>query len=364
MIGQLLEREFQIEFPGAVGFSVKGADVAAYWRAGDLRLQRPCVVVARAGTALHQDYMDEAAKCPKIHLIESELEGNLSSTKLRAALFQDDEAGVRAMCPAPAAEYFLAYAKCGQLFTQALARRQVEVQHGPARHARFVVGIAGASCAGKSTLSEALRCELGGMEAVDEEDVCGVVRQGRHRRYATRAEETWVQKGNDWLRNWESPEYTDWDALVDHIVSAAKKHQVVLVKGNCILHDARVRKLLDAVIWLEVDEITCRKRRESCPRGWTKDSYVTECIWPAHCRYRDFVFGPSQMPQPSGILPPERLLLPERFLVLRAAGRPQDATREALVGAALRWLRKRREGRRDVATSGAPRAAAAGSPRI
>jgi hypothetical protein len=35
MIEKLLECEFHSEFPGAIGFSVKGADVASYWRAGD-----------------------------------------------------------------------------------------------------------------------------------------------------------------------------------------------------------------------------------------------------------------------------------------------------------------------------------------
>merc|ERR1711974_218955 len=66
---------------------------------------------------------------------------------------------------------------------------------------------------------------------------------------------------------------------------------VVIVEGYCLLHDARVCDLLQGLIWVDIDEKTCKQRRTSYPRGWDHTAYFDECIWPAHSRYQELVFG-------------------------------------------------------------------------
>merc|ERR1712061_563601 len=67
--------------------------------------------------------------------------------------------------------------------------------------------------------------------------------------------------------------------------------RVVLVEGYCILHDEFVSGILDRVVWVELDESTCCKRREHWPDGWlSKEEYFDSCVWPAHRRYESDVF--------------------------------------------------------------------------
>lgn len=114
MMKQLLDAEFSAEFPGVVGFEVKGADVVARYGTYDYDMWYPCVIVGRAGdTDIVRDGLARAGFCndtaQSLFFIEAELAGVLSSTKLREALARDMEDEVYKMCPKTVAEYLYAH---------------------------------------------------------------------------------------------------------------------------------------------------------------------------------------------------------------------------------------------------------------
>jgi len=158
----------------------------------------------------------------------------------------------------------------------------------PPCQSSFIVGITGASRAGKSLLSKNLARALA-------TDLCQIVAQDDFRRTGKRAaEDSWVQKDATWLRNWETPNHTDWTAFEEAVRHAASSSNIVLVEGFCLLHSDAVRALLQSLIWIEIDEATLRHRRRSCPKEWDATSYFDECIWPAYLQYRAMVFGDSE----------------------------------------------------------------------
>ena len=64
---------------------------------------------------------------------------------------------------------------------------------------------------------------------------------------------------------------------------------VVLLEGFCLLSNALVRESVDIVIWIDVDQETCRQRRKVSrfpkPSGWDFAEYFDSMVWPAHTAY-------------------------------------------------------------------------------
>ncbi|CAE8728499.1 unnamed protein product, partial [Polarella glacialis] len=61
--------------------------------------------------------------------------------------------------------------------------------------------------------------------------------------------------------------------------------------GNCLFSSTSLYKLLDRLIWLEVDEDTCWERYSSFPHGWWKNNYFTECLWAGYERHISEALG-------------------------------------------------------------------------
>lgn len=106
---RLLDWELQQQYPGIVGFRVKGADVVVRFGGFYYEAQSPTVLVCRAGSTaeLLAGLEKEVGKLPASCLIVEELEGTFSSTKLREALLAEDEDSVRLMCGPRVASYLL-----------------------------------------------------------------------------------------------------------------------------------------------------------------------------------------------------------------------------------------------------------------
>ena len=114
MVRRLLKPEFQREHPQVVGFDVMGADVVAKYCCYKHALWYPCVIVGRAGSTdevlrgLEEAGGRAEAEGRTLFLLEEELPGALSSTRLREALCDGDASSVSDLCSTGAAEYLLA----------------------------------------------------------------------------------------------------------------------------------------------------------------------------------------------------------------------------------------------------------------
>ena len=112
MIRRLLQPEYLRTRPEAWGFDVKGADVVAKYQTYEQEVRYPCVIVGRAGftenvvTRIERARrgMSEESWC---FVVAAELEGEVSSTRLREALLQRDETAVRGMCSDRVAQYLM-----------------------------------------------------------------------------------------------------------------------------------------------------------------------------------------------------------------------------------------------------------------
>lgn len=194
----------------------------------------------------------------------------------------------------------------------------------------LLVGITGSTRSGKSTLAD------GACRALNEEfaaDACGVVRQDDF--LSMRPDNMWIRRGDQWLKNWEVPERTDWAGLVRSIEQAAANHNIVLVEGFFLLYDERVRALLDRFVFVAIDEATCRERRGGFPYGWpSNDAYFDECIWPSYRQYEAFLFSdkPQQLGDSAGVL---AAVSPDHVLHLQGTESP-----DILVRTLTDWLRQ------------------------
>eukprot|EP00443_Scrippsiella_acuminata_P046872 CAMPEP_0115331478 /NCGR_PEP_ID=MMETSP0270-20121206/86338_1 /TAXON_ID=71861 /ORGANISM="Scrippsiella trochoidea, Strain CCMP3099" /LENGTH=146 /DNA_ID=CAMNT_0002752275 /DNA_START=38 /DNA_END=475 /DNA_ORIENTATION=- len=118
MITRLLASEFKTSgSPDVVGFDVKGADVVAKYNSLRHEMQHPCVIIGRSGSTAEvlaglpgydkQSPTSLAALAPECFFVEEELPGDVSSTKLRAALDASDEVAISSFCPRRVGEYLL-----------------------------------------------------------------------------------------------------------------------------------------------------------------------------------------------------------------------------------------------------------------
>ena len=132
----------------------------------------------------------------------------------------------------------------------------------------LVVGIAGASCAGKTTLSKRLQAELHG-------DV-----------RLLHLDDFYFEEVIDW----EIPESLDFDRLVAKIDSIKTAHRdqrdvplTIIVEGFLLFSNAELWRRFDAVFFLLAEEKSCRQRRIARDR-WVAlhPDYFDNSIWPQY----------------------------------------------------------------------------------
>lgn len=164
----------------------------------------------------------------------------------------------------------------------------------------FLIGLAGGSSSGKSTVSERL-AELAGEEhlaliKLDSYYVCATDEPMEQRR----------------ARNWDHPDAFDWPLLNDHLaalsagasvpvpvydyanydrsdeVRMVQPAQIVVVEGILVLWEPVLRERFDLKIFLDTDadlRIIRRIQRDVKERGRTLDSVITQyldTVRPAH----------------------------------------------------------------------------------
>lgn len=146
----------------------------------------------------------------------------------------------------------------------------------------IVVGIFGASCAGKSTLAKSVSKFI----AKNHRDIlCEVIAQDTFRILRDAPDV-------DGRKTWEHESLTDWNKLLDKISAAKKSNDVVIVEGYMLVASKEVCQVVDHWVHVESSLAQCHERRRTYPstekyglRGW-KDctSYVDRCIWPNHVK--------------------------------------------------------------------------------
>jgi ADP-ribosylglycohydrolase/uridine kinase len=146
----------------------------------------------------------------------------------------------------------------------------------------IVVGIFGASCAGKSTLAKRVSKYI----AKNHRDLlCEVIAQDAFRILRDVPEV-------DGKKTWEHESLTDWNKLVDKISAAKRSNDVVIVEGYMLVTSEDVCHIVDHWVHIESSNAQCRERRRTYPsiekyglRGW-KDciTYVDSCVWPNHTK--------------------------------------------------------------------------------
>lgn len=313
MLRDLLVPEVQNEVPNVIGVCLLAADSVTHLPA---RLSHPLAQFGSrdlsgfSSTNEAKETLIRAAPWPIMLGTDFVFDTDRDSTRLRSALANGNARILNSLCPPAVADYLLA--RRGELFAENCwqCHRRFVAPHGRGRYLSgwldpvgglgwrgphwyccdcwsswrqtLVVGLTGPTKAGKSTLAEGVCAALHASDAGIVS--CEVVQQDFHR---TR-EEFWMKHRDVHLPDWDSPERCDIRALLISVEEAAARSRVVLVEGFCLMHDKRVRALFDRVVWLELDESTCRERRVShWPDGWhSSDEYFDECVWPAHKRYK------------------------------------------------------------------------------
>lgn len=164
----------------------------------------------------------------------------------------------------------------------------------------FLIGLAGGSSSGKSTVSERL-AELAGEEHL------ALIKLDSY--YVRATDEPMEQRR---ARNWDHPDAFDWPLLNDHLaalsagasvpvpvydyanydrsdeVRMVQPAQIVVVEGILVLWEPVLRERFDLKIFLDTDadlRIIRRIQRDVKERGRTLDSVITQyldTVRPAH----------------------------------------------------------------------------------
>ena len=100
--------------------------------------------------------------------------------------------------------------------------------------------------------------------------------------------------------NWDDPRALNWDKFYENIVHLKGTFPVddgsvknfLFVEGFMCFYEERLRKLFDVMVWLEIDQHTCFKRRMSTSPVTTE--YFHTNLWTNYSRYRDLIFKEVQ----------------------------------------------------------------------
>lgn len=159
----------------------------------------------------------------------------------------------------------------------------------------FIIGIAGPSSSGKSTICEALQKHLKDSVIIHTDD------------YWCNPEHFPKEKG---FKNWELPEGLDFDMLYTNLLELKqgkptiapqwvqgsypplqkeiKPSKIIIVEGFRLFWDKRIRKLLDFKIYIDVpEEIILQRRieRRRHPDKPDRELYYREIVVPEDKKY-------------------------------------------------------------------------------
>jgi len=131
----------------------------------------------------------------------------------------------------------------------------------PERRRPWVIGVAGPSCSGKTTVASRFAAELNGQEATA---LCQD-RDFRFDAYLTDDCPLKEVEGHMW-KNWETPAGIDFAKFVERVQGARDdpaSPPYVVVEGFQLLALPESRALFDAIVQIDVPDLTCWERRHA-----------------------------------------------------------------------------------------------------
>lgn len=188
----------------------------------------------------------------------------------------------------------------------------------------FLIGVAGGTCSGKTTVSERL-AELVGDERL------ALIKLDSY--YIARDDQAFEQRA---LANYDHPDAFDWQLLNDHIAALAagasvpvpiydySNHtrsgevrmvhpaRIVVVEGILVLYEPQLRDRFDLKVYVDTDadlRLIRRLHRDVVERGRTPDSIVAQylaTVRPSHeqfiepsKRHADVIFPQGGLNEPA-----------------------------------------------------------------
>lgn len=192
------------------------------------------------------------------------------------------------------------------------------------RHRPFILGVAGGTCSGKTTVAERL-CEMIGGDRI------ALIKLDSY--YVDQPELPLEVRER---ANYDHPEAFDWDLLISHLDTLAKggaievpvydyaayartgqvvripRCDVVVVEGILVLYEPGVREMFDLKVYVDADadlRFIRRLQRDVAERGRTPASIIDQylaTVRPAHLqfiepskRYADVIFPEGGRNQPA-----------------------------------------------------------------
>lgn len=188
----------------------------------------------------------------------------------------------------------------------------------------FLIGVAGGTCSGKTTVSERL-AELAGTEHL------ALIKLDSY--YISRNHQSMEQR---LLANYDHPDEFDWSLLNDHIaalsagatvpvpvydyaaytrsseVRMVQPSRIIVVEGILVLYEPTLRERFDLKIYVDTDadlRFIRRLQRDVAERGRTTESIIAQylaTVRPSHeqfiepsKRYADVIFPQGGMNEPA-----------------------------------------------------------------
>ena len=188
----------------------------------------------------------------------------------------------------------------------------------------FLIGVAGGTCSGKTTVSERL-AELTGDEHL------ALIKLDSY--YVTRDHQPIAERA---LANYDHPDAFDWELLNDHLAALAagasvpvpvydyvhhtrsgdvqmvQPARIVVVEGILVLYEPRLRDRFDLKVYIDTDadlRFIRRLQRDVVERGRTPDNIIEQyltTVRPAHeqfiepsKRHADVIFPQGGLNEPA-----------------------------------------------------------------
>lgn len=136
----------------------------------------------------------------------------------------------------------------------------------------MIIGIGGASRAGKTTLAEWIRKQFPNLKSqiLCQDDYV----------FPTRL----IPQIQDRI-DWEHPDSIDHESFRKAIIAEAKSNDLVIVEGLMVFHDKLTNTLYDKMLEVEIDFETFLKRKNHDHRWGHEPDWYIKHIWDSYLKY-------------------------------------------------------------------------------
>lgn len=131
----------------------------------------------------------------------------------------------------------------------------------------MIIGIAGISRSGKTTLAISLKEKLGDAEIISLDNYPASIEK--------------FQYINDVI-DWEHPSSLDLEKVTDQVQNAAAKNETVIIEGIFLFYHQPLRSLIDKFIFLNLEKSDFLKRKLHDNRWGEIPNWYREHIWQSH----------------------------------------------------------------------------------